>query len=136
MRQILLDTNAYTAFKRGEQSAIEIIRLAETVGLSTIVLGELLSGFSAGRQEAKNRSELAAFLDSSRVLIIPVDDKTAEYYAHIYLSLRRKGKPIPTNDLWIAAAALQHGLTVFTHDSHFFEIDGVIAVDTPESLLP
>ena len=136
MRQILLDTNAYTAFKRGEQSAIEIIRLAETVGLSTIVLGELLSGFSAGRQEAKNRSELAAFLDSSRVFIIPVDDKTAEYYAHIYLSLRRKGKPIPTNDLWIAAAALQHGLTVFTHDRHFFEIDGVIAVDTPESLLP
>ena len=136
MKQILLDTNAYTAFKRGEQSAIEVIRLAETIGLSTIVLGELLSGFSAGQREARNRSELAVFLESNRVFIIPVDDKTAEYYAHIYLSLRRKGNPIPTNDLWIAAAALQHGLTVFTYDKHFFEIDGVIAVDSPESLLP
>ncbi|HEC26166.1 MAG TPA: type II toxin-antitoxin system VapC family toxin [Gammaproteobacteria bacterium] len=136
MKQILLDTNAYAAFKRGDQDAIEIIRFAETIGLSTIVLGELLSGFSAGQRETKNRSELAAFLESSRVVIIPVDDKTAEYYAHIYLSLRRKGKPIPTNDLWIAAAALQHGLTVFTYDNHFFDIDGILVGNTLGSLLP
>lgn len=136
MKQILLDTNAYAAFKRGDQDAIEIIRFAETIGVSTIVLGELLSGFSVGQREAKNRRELAAFLDSNRVLIIPVDEKTAEYYAHTYLSLRRKGKPIPTNDLWIAATALQHGLAVFTYDKHFFDIDGIIAGNTSESFLP
>jgi predicted nucleic acid-binding protein len=65
-----------------------------------------------------------------------VDEKTAEYYAHTYLSLRRKGKPIPTNDLWIAATALQHGLAVFTYDKHFFDIDGIIAGNTSESFLP
>lgn len=59
----------------------------------------------------------------------------AEYYAHIYLSLSRKGKPMPTNDLWIAATALQHGLTVFTYNKHFFEIDVIIAGNTPESFL-
>lgn len=136
MKQILLDTNAYAAFKRGDQDAVKIIRLAETVGLSTVVLGELLSGFSAGQRELKNRSELATFLESSRVLIVPVDENTAEYYAHIYLNLRRKGQPIPTNDLWIAATALQHGLTVFTYDKHFIDIDGILAGNRPEIFLP
>ena len=136
MRQILLDTNAYAAFKRGEQSAVEIIRFAETIGLSTVVLGELLCGFSAGQREADNRRELAAFLESNRVLIIPVDVRTAEFYANIYLGLRRKGTPIPTNDLWIAAIALQHGLAVFTYDKHFFGIDGILVGNTSDAFLP
>ena len=99
MRAILLDTNAYAAFKSGEEEAVEVLRYAETIGVSTIVLGELLSGFAAGNQEASNRRELTGFLESPRVVVLPIDEETAQFYAHVYRGLRRKGKPIPTNDL-------------------------------------
>jgi predicted nucleic acid-binding protein len=91
-----------------------------------VVLGELLSGFAAGQRETENRRELGAFLDSARVRLLPVEADTAEFYSRVYLNLRRKGRPIPTNDLWIAAAALQHGAAIFSHDQHFREVDGLI----------
>lgn len=136
MKKILLDTNAYAAFKRGDRDAVEILRRVETIGVSTIVLGELLSGFAAGSREVDNRRELSAFLDSPRVVIFPVDEDTAEFYAHTYLGLKRKGKPIPTNDLWIAATALQYGLAVFTHDQHFLEVEGLITGSRMTDFLP
>lgn len=136
MKRILLDTNAYTAFKKGDPGALEIIRAVETVGFSTIVLGELLSGFAAGGRAAKNRAELAELLDSPRVSVFAVDATTAEYYAHVFMGLRRKAKPIPSNDLWIAAAALQHGLAVFSYDRHFREVDGLIVGEQPEDFMP
>ena len=136
MKRILLDTNAYAAFKTGEAAAIEIIRGVETIGVSTVVLGELLSGFAAGRREADNRSELSAFLESPRVQVLPVDETTAEYYAHVFIGLRRKGRPIPTNDLWLAATALQHGLAVYSYDRHFQDVDGLLLGSRPEDFLP
>lgn len=126
MTPILLDTNAYAAFKRGDEEAVEILRHADVIGLSAIVMGELLSGFAMGRLEAQNRRELNAFVDSPRVTIVPIDQGAAEFYSRVYLALRRKGKPIPTNDLWIAATGMQHGLGVFTYDQHFHEVDGLI----------
>lgn len=126
MRSILLDTNAYSAFKRGDQDALEILRCVDTIGISSIVLGELLSGFMVGSREADNRRELNTFLESSRVRILPLDEATAEFYANAYRNLKRKGRPIPTNDLWIAATALQYGFAVFTYDKHFSEIEGLI----------
>lgn len=136
MREILLDTNAYAAFKRGNQEAIDILRHAQVIGISSIVLGELLSGFGAGRREAENRRELKVFLDSPRVRTLPVDEDTAEFYARAYLALKRKGTPIPTNDLWIAATALQHGAAIFSYDQHFQVVDGVIAGDRLSDFLP
>lgn len=91
------------------------------------MLGELLAGFVAGTREAVNRQELATFLASQRVILFGLDEKTAEFYATVYRNLRRKGRPIPTNDMWIAATALQHGLAVFSFDSHFQHIDGLAA---------
>lgn len=126
MRHILVDTNAYAAFKRGDAEAVEILRYADQIGISTVVLGELLSGFALGRKETENRRELSALLDSARVKLLPVEPDTAEFYARVYLGLMRKGRPIPTNDLWIAATALQHGAAIFSHDQHFREIDGLI----------
>ncbi len=117
--KILIDTNAYASFKRGDMTAIEIIRYSHFIGINTIVLGELLSGFAVGNQESLNRQELETFLKSSRVKILAVDHETAEHYADIYKELRQKGKPIPTNDLWIAATAVQYNLAVFTYDEHF-----------------
>lgn len=136
MREILLDTNAYAAFKRGNQEAIDILRHAQVIGISSIVLGELLSGFGAGRREAENRRELKVFLDSPRVRTLPVGEDTAEFYARAYLALKRKGTPIPTNDLWIAATALQHGAAIFSYDQHFQVVDGVIAGDRLSDFLP
>src|SRR5437870_4344452 len=101
MSAILLDTNAYAAFKQGQPDALEIIQRATNLAISTVVLGELLAGFAMGSREAQNRRELQQFLGSDRVSLLPVDEGTASYYATVYRGLRKKGQPIPSNDLWI-----------------------------------
>lgn len=136
MKSLLLDTNLYVAFKRGDDDAVELLRLADEVHLSTVVLGELLAGFAAGSRERRNREELTAFLESPRVRIDAVDEGTADFYGRIFALLRRKGRPIPTNDLWIAATALQHGLVLATRDDHFAAIEGLATASTPSQLLP
>ena len=78
MRSILLDTNAYTAFKLGDAAVVEVVAHAERLCLNSVVLGELLGGFAAGTREAKNRAELAQFLDSPRVEVLPVTAQTAD----------------------------------------------------------
>jgi predicted nucleic acid-binding protein len=126
IKEILLDTNAYVAFKRNRTDAIEIIRQAPLIGINSIVLGELLAGFAVGTHETINKQELKRFLSSKRVKVFFTDDATAEYYAVVYRNLRQKGRPIPTNDMWIAATALQHDLAVFTYDGHFQAVDGIM----------
>lgn len=124
VNSILLDTNGYSAFKQGRPEAVEIVQRAPHLALSSTILGELLAGFAVGTQEARNRAELQMFLASERVHLLPVDDGTAAYYASVYRMLRRKGRPIPTNDIWIAASALQHGYALFSYDGHFQYVDG------------
>jgi len=124
--RILLDTNAYAAFKRGQAEAVAIIQKADVVALTPVVLGELLGGFAAGAKERQNRAELNAFLSAPRVWVAPVDGVTAERYAQVYAALRAAGTPIPTNDMWIAASALQHGLRLFTFDAHFQAVPGLV----------
>lgn len=136
MNPILVDTNAYVAFKRGDAEAVAILRTADTIGVSAVVLGELLSGFALGNREADNRRELSEFLASPRVMLLPVTGDTAGFYAHVYRQLRCKDKPIPTNDLWIAATALQHGFALFSHDRHFTEIDGLLTGQRLADFLP
>lgn len=136
MRAILLDTNAYTAFMLGAAEVVNVVAHAESLLLNTIVLGELLGGFAAGTREAKNRAELARFLDSPRVDVLPVTADTADSYALIYVGLRRKGQPIPTNDVWIAASALEHGAGLLTRDAHFAHIDGLRCGQRLEDFLP
>ena len=126
VRHLLLDTNAYAALKRGIPEAVEIIRYAPSIGISSVVLGELLGGFAAGTQEATNKHELERFLSSGRVQMLVVDAETARYYATVYRGLRYKGRPIPTNDIWLAATALQHDLALFSYDNHFRAIDGLV----------
>ncbi len=136
MKKVLLDTNAYVAFKKGEPDAIEILQLAEVIGICSVVLGELISGFVNGSKESGNRLELAHFFDSPRVSLLPIDNETAEFYAQIFHQLKRKGRPIPTNDLWIAASAMQHGYTIFTYDKHFRDIENLMSCHQPTDLLP
>ena len=125
MRDILLDTNAYAAFKRGMPDAVEVIAPAPRIGINSIVLGELLSGFAVGTREAENRQELEQFLASERVHQLVIDAETAAQYAVVYRELRRRGGPIPTNDMWIAASVLQHGFAVLSDDGHFHAVPGL-----------
>ena len=136
MKRVLLDTNAYVAFKRGHPDIVELLRRADEIVVPTVVLGELLAGFALGRREARNREELAAFFSSDRVQVVPADEGTADYYARVFALLRRKGRPIPANDLWIAATTLQHGLLLVTFDEHFQFIEGLMTATGPAQLLP
>jgi tRNA(fMet)-specific endonuclease VapC len=136
MRPLLIDTNAYVAFKRGDPRILKVLATADKLFFSVTVLGELLAGFAAGTKEAKNRAELSKFLESPRVSVYPITELTADSYALIYASLRRKGQPIPTNDLWIAASALEHGAGVLTLDAHFKQIDGLRVGEAIEDFLP
>ena len=122
----MVDTSAYALFKRGHTDAISQIRKASTILLPAVVLGELWAGFEIGSRRTTNRDELDAFLASSRVSTIPIINETAERYARIYAYLRRNGRPIPTNDLWIAASAMEHSATLLTADAHFLLIPQIL----------
>ncbi len=128
MRRITIDTNAYVAFKNNDEGVVEAFRNCDLIGVDITVIAELIAGFSLGGREKKNREELDAFLDAPRVEILPHDLETAEFYALIVKKLKTKGRPIPTNDIWIAANALKHGLALYFFDGHFQEIDGLLLV--------
>jgi len=136
LRRLILDTNAYATFKRGDARTLDILRHAPEIALNATVMGELLAGFAGGSRAAKNRRELAEFLHSPRVRQLPVDAETAEYYAVLFTGLHKKGRPVPTNDLWIAASAMQHGYAVFSFDKHFAEMENLIVGNTLNDFLP
>jgi tRNA(fMet)-specific endonuclease VapC len=122
----LLDTSAYSAFKRGHAGVVQAVRESTALFLNPIVLGELRAGFLKGSRSESNLAELKAFVGSPWVSVLLVDEETAERYAVILRSLQRAGKPIPTNDVWIAASAMQHGARVLTTDEHFCLVSQVV----------
>ena len=136
MRPILLDTNAYTDFMLGKDQIVELIALAERIYLNSTVLGELLGGFSVGKKTSQNRLELTKFLSSPRVTILSVTNNTADFYAEIYANLRRKGRPIPSNDMWIAASAMESSAILITRDSHFNHIENLRTGQTAADIMP
>jgi tRNA(fMet)-specific endonuclease VapC len=126
MSRILLDTSAYSAFMRGDDSVVTALQRAEQICLNPIVLGEMLAGFRKGSKRRHNEEELHRFLDSPRVEVLDIDDETAERYALILDTLRRAGTPVATHDLWIAATAMQYGLRLVTLDSDFLKIPQIV----------
>lgn len=126
MKRIIIDTNFYAAFKKNNEVSVDLMGRAEYIAVNTVILGELLAGFRCGTREERNRHELDQFLDSPRVDLLAVDDETSEFYAQIFHDLRQKGRPIPSNDLWLAASALQHGLALATYDNHFSIVNGLL----------
>lgn len=111
---------------KGHEATVHAIREADEIYLNAVVLGEMLAGFMTGERREKNATELARFLDSPRVNLIDVDEATAERYAVIFTTLRAAGTPIPTNDLWIAASAMQYGLRLLTLDAHFTKVPQIL----------
>lgn len=130
MRPILFDTNAYASFKRNDAAIIEIVQHAELICISPIVVGELIAGFDGGNKVKQNKIELHKFLESSRVIVYPITLDTSHFFSQVYCTLKSKGKPIPTNDMWIASQALEHGCVVCTYDKHFGFIEGLISGST------
>lgn len=126
MSRLLLDTSAYSAMRRGDRRLLAPIQEASEVFLTPVVIGELLYGFLGGGLEGGNRGLLREFLESPRVEVLSVDEETAERYAVIRDYLREQGKPIPANDLWIAASAAQHGLRLLSLDDHFKSVPQVL----------
>lgn len=123
--KVLLDTDAYSQLKRGNPRVADLVRACERVFFSAVVAGELLYGFRHGSRFEINLRELREFLDHPHVSFVPVNLVTSDRYSRIALGLRKKGKPIPTNDIWIAAHAMETGADLLSFDDHFEHIDGL-----------
>lgn len=110
---------------RGHEGILDLVQRAELIAISSTILGEILAGFRLGGRRRKNQELLDRFFASPRVLSLPVDEGTARRYADIVEHLQRVGTPLPSNDLWIAATAMQHGLILVSTDRHFEKVPQV-----------
>jgi tRNA(fMet)-specific endonuclease VapC len=117
----LLDSNIVIAALSSDADVLKRIDDADECFVSAIVLGEMLYGALNSANTPTNLDRLEAFIAGAGFL--SCDDRTARLYGEIKTSLREKGKPIPDNDIWIAASAQQHSLTLVTRDVHFDEVD-------------
>ncbi len=125
MSAVALDTNSYTALMLGSEIVKKILSSAQRIVLPGVVLGEMYFGFYKGTRYQSNAKTLADFLTSDRVETLHSDDATSKYYGEIAAELRRIGKPMQSNDIWIAALCKQHNLTLITGDTGFDNILGL-----------
>jgi tRNA(fMet)-specific endonuclease VapC len=116
---VAIDTNAYSGFRRGHGDLVEVFSRVPRLIVPLVVIAELLAGFAGGKRVQRNRAELATFTASPRVSLALPDRQTAETYAEVYQQLRHDGRPIPTNDIWVAAAAIQASVPLITLDAHY-----------------
>jgi len=129
MKKILLDTNAYSSFRFGDKTILSALGAAETIYLSVFVIGELLVGFAGGKRNKENRIQLEEFKSKQTVKVLFATEETAQVFASIKNALKRAGTPIPSNDLWIAAHALETGSAMVTFDKYFTFVPGLRIVD-------
>jgi predicted nucleic acid-binding protein len=120
---LILDTNALSALADGDPKLLSTVRGVARFSLPVVVLGEFRFGISRSRYRDRYAQWLEKLVSVSNVL--NVDEETANTYATLREGLRAKGHPIPSNDAWIAALALQHKLPVLTMDAHFAHVDGL-----------
>lgn len=123
MNGSLLDTNIVIALFRGDISVKENLEKAEKVFIPAVVLGELYYGAFRSRNVEDNTTRIAAFVAS--VSVLNCDAATSRFYGLIKNGLREKGRPIPENDIWIAAVAIQNDLVLVSRDEHFKWIEGL-----------
>lgn len=126
MSRLCVDTSAYSRLKRGDDAVKGCLEEADEVLVPATVLGELHAGFERGTMRRRNAEELRAFLDTPGTSVRNADEGVAERYGHLVKQLREQGTPIPTNDIWIAATALESGARLLTCDSHFTHVAGIM----------
>ena len=120
---MILDTNALSAWSEGLAVVEPYFRSADRLVVPSIVLGEYYFGIRQSRHRSRYEEWLRQYLPLAEIAV--VTSATADTYAEIRLELKRSGKPIPTNDAWISALALQHSLPVLSNDTHFDAVNGI-----------
>jgi tRNA(fMet)-specific endonuclease VapC len=125
MKKILVDTNAYVSFLAGDRAVLDALAEAGTVYLSIFVLGELYAGFKGGNREIANINILREFISKPTVRILDANSETAEIFGLLKSTLKSAGTPLPINDVWIAAHAMEVGAMIVTYDNHFEKIPGI-----------
>ena len=124
---MILDTNALSAAADREPAAIEVVARAERLAVPVIVLGEYRLGIAQSRRRTEYENWLREWIGT--VTVLDIDDETTQHYAAIGLQLKSSGKPIPANDLWIAALCRQHSLPLLSRDRHFDVVKGLERID-------
>ena len=125
---LMLDTNAYTAYMRDDPLAAERVEASTRILLPAVAVGELMYGFRHGTRHRLNLEQLEQFLAKPFVEFVPVTMETCSRFGSVAAALRQAGTPIPVNDVWIAAHALQTGALLLTHDAHFDYVAGLAVV--------
>ena len=120
---MILDTNAVSAVADNQAAAVPIFSSVASIELPAIVLGEYRFGIAQSRRRKEYEKWLEELIAATRVL--SVDEETSKHYAQIRSELKKAGKPIPSNDLWIAALARQHRLPLMSQDTHFDTVPGL-----------
>lgn len=120
--RVALDTNRLTDLFQGDDALAERLGLCDEVWIPLVVLAEIKAGFLGGTERHRNEILLRKLLSKTTVGVLLPDRETAEHYARLFVQLKRAGTPVPDNDLWIAALALQHDLQLITRDKHFEKI--------------
>jgi tRNA(fMet)-specific endonuclease VapC len=115
--EVILDTNALSAVADDEPAAVRTFSRSASIELPVIVLGEYRFGIANSRRRNEYEQWLQELISATRVLI--VDDETSRHYAHVRAELKNAGRPIPSNDLWIAALCRQHHFPLMSQDKHF-----------------
>ena len=123
MNAAVIDTNVLIECFQNNQSISEAISQYDRILICPAVLGEFKAGIDVNTRRGKKvKALLDEFLDDPAVAIVPSTDETADSYARIFRTLKDNGTPLPTNDMWIAAAALEHGAAVLSSDGHFSHV--------------
>ena len=125
MKKILLDTNAYTGLLAGDEQVLDALGQAEIVYMSVFVLGELIAGFRGGTKLRENTETLERFLLKTTVAVFDATRETADIFGKIKTDLKDSGTPIPINDVWIAAHAMETGSVLISYDTHFTMVAGL-----------
>jgi predicted nucleic acid-binding protein len=126
--KLLLDTNRLSDALALVDDVLDHLESAESIHVPVIVLAEIRSGFLAGRRARENEQRLSWFLAQDGITPMGIEPAVSHRYAELHRTLRARGTPIPTNDLWIAALALHHGLVLYTRDRHFATVPGLASI--------
>ncbi|MGD0617255.1 MAG: type II toxin-antitoxin system VapC family toxin [Bryobacteraceae bacterium] len=129
--RVALDTNRLTDLFQGDAELAEFLATCDEVWIPLIVLAEIKAGFYGGTQHHRNEVLLRKFMAKPTVEVLLPGRETAEQYARLFVQLKRAGTPVPDNDLWIAALALENDLTLITRDRHFDNIPQLLTVRVP-----
>ena len=124
--RIILDTSAYSRLRTGHAELQRLLSLAEVIGISTVSLGELEAGFRMGSRFGENRYGLDEFLTEQSVAVLDITKAVSARYGLLAAELKRLGSPMPTNDVWIAAAALNWGGHLISFDRDFTRVPGLL----------